>query len=90
MCDRGWLGIDDEYRIVIPQERFIEEAAVESQEMTAFWGEAIELPSQREFMPSLKGLQWHRERWGTDRNWAQYDLNKAIIKVANRQTGNIA
>jgi predicted restriction endonuclease len=62
--DHGWFGVDDDYRIVIPQERFMEEAAVESREMVAFRGEAIGLPREREFRPSLEGLRWHRERWG--------------------------
>ncbi len=59
----GWFGVDDDYRIVIPQERFMEEAAVESREMVSFRGEAIGLPGEREFRPSLEGLRWHRERW---------------------------
>ncbi|MGG6237096.1 HNH endonuclease [Nodosilinea sp. AN01ver1] len=61
--DHGWFGVDDDYRIVIPPERFMEEAAVESREMVAFQGEAIGLPREREFRPSLEGLRWHRERW---------------------------
>jgi len=61
--DHGWFGVDDDYRIVIPKERFMEEAAVESREMVAFRGEPIGLPEEREFRPSLEGLRWHRERW---------------------------
>ncbi|MGF1571083.1 MAG: HNH endonuclease [Nodosilinea sp.] len=61
--DRGWFGVDDDYRIVILQERFMEEPAVKSREMVAFRGEAIGLPSKREFRPSLDGLRWHREKW---------------------------
>lgn len=61
--DHGWFGVDDDYRIVIPQERFMEEPAVESREMVAFRGEVIGLPGEREFRPSLEGLRWHRERW---------------------------
>ena len=61
--DRGWFGVDDDYRIVIPQERFMEEPAVGSREMVTFEGEAIGLPREREFRPSLEGLKWHRERW---------------------------
>jgi putative restriction endonuclease len=34
--DHGWFGVDEDYRIVIPQEQFIEEPAVESLEMVAF------------------------------------------------------
>lgn len=61
--DHGWFGVDDDYRILIPWERFTEESAVESREMMAFRGEAIGLPRQQEFMPSLEELKWHRERW---------------------------
>lgn len=63
--DHGWFGIDDDYRILIPQERFMEEPAVESREMVAFRGEKIELPREERFMPSLEGLRWHREKWRT-------------------------
>jgi putative restriction endonuclease len=62
--DHGWFGVDDDYRIVIPWERFKEEAAVESRGMMGFKGERIELPREERFMPSLEGLRWHRERWG--------------------------
>jgi putative restriction endonuclease len=61
--DHGWFGVDDDYRIVIPWERFKEEAAVESRGMMQFKGEQIELPREERFMPSLEGLRWHRERW---------------------------
>lgn len=62
--DHGWFGVDDDYRIVIPWERFKEEAAVESRGMMQFKGERIELPREERFMPSLEGLRWHREKWG--------------------------
>ena len=61
--------MDDGYRIVIPWDRFKEDAAVESREMVAFRGEAIGLPKEREFMPSLEGLRWHRKRWGLYREY---------------------
>ena len=47
--DYVWFGVDDDYRIVIPWDRFKipwdrfkEEAAVESRGMMAFKGEQIE------------------------------------------------
>jgi len=61
--DHGWFGVGDDYRILIPQGRFTEESAVGSREMMAFRGEAIGLPREQVFMPSLEGLQWHRKRW---------------------------
>lgn len=61
--DRGWFGVDDNYQILIPWDRFTEEAALESREMGNFRGERIDLPREENFMPSLDGLRWHRERW---------------------------
>jgi putative restriction endonuclease len=61
--DRGWFGIDDDYRIVIPRDRFMEEEAVESREMSAFQGESINLPHKIEYSPDLEALIWHREKW---------------------------
>jgi putative restriction endonuclease len=61
--DRGWFGVDDNYQVLIPWDRFMEEAAVGSRGMMAFKGERIELPKEKRFMPSLDGLRWHRERW---------------------------
>ena len=61
--DRGWFGVDDDYRIVIPRDRFTEEAPQESRGMMAFRGERIDLPREQRFMPSLEALKWHRERW---------------------------
>ena len=62
--DRGWFGVDEGYRILVPGERFVEEAAVGSREMGAFRGEVIELLREEKNWPSLEGLRWHRERWG--------------------------
>jgi putative restriction endonuclease len=61
--DHGWFGVDDDYRILIPWDRFTEEAAVASREMMEFKGEWIEFPKQESFMPSLEGFRWHKERW---------------------------
>jgi putative restriction endonuclease len=61
--DRGWFAIDEDYRIVIPRDRFTEEAPQESRGMMDFRGERIDLPQEERFMPSLEGLKWHRERW---------------------------
>jgi putative restriction endonuclease len=65
--DHGWFGVDDDYRIVIPWDRFEEEAAVESRGMMGFKGERIGLPREDRFMPSLEGLRWHRERWAINK-----------------------
>lgn len=62
--DHGWFSIDKNYRIMIPQEKFVEEAAVESRGMLEFNGEQIWLPNKEEFRPSLDSLEWHQNRWG--------------------------
>jgi putative restriction endonuclease len=61
--DQGWFGIDNDYRIMIPKERFTEEAATESRDMRTFNGERIELPYEEKFWPNLDYLNWHREKW---------------------------
>jgi predicted restriction endonuclease len=61
--DCGWFGIDDDYRIVIPRDRFTEEPAVESREIVRFREEGISLPTQQKFAPSFKEIQWHRKKW---------------------------
>jgi putative restriction endonuclease len=61
--DRGWFGIDDDYRIVIPRERFTEEAAVESRVMMTFHNEDIKLPQDSRYLPSKESLRWHRINW---------------------------
>lgn len=60
--DHGWFGVDDDYRILVPQGQFTKESAVDSRESMVFREEGIGLPRQQAFMPSLEGLQWHRER----------------------------
>jgi putative restriction endonuclease len=61
--DRGWFGISDDYRIVIPPDRFHEEAPAEARSMREFQGEAIWLPEQARYQPRREALEWHREFW---------------------------
>ncbi|MBD2257822.1 HNH endonuclease [Pseudanabaena sp. FACHB-2040] len=61
--DHGWFGIDDNFKVLIPQNRFIEESAVGSRAMSYFMGESIELPREEKFHPNLEALKWHRKRW---------------------------
>jgi putative restriction endonuclease len=61
--DRGWFGIDDDYRIVIPRDRFTEAAAIDSREMMAFHNESISLPQDSRYLPSKESLYWHRADW---------------------------
>ncbi|WP_035988083.1 HNH endonuclease [Leptolyngbya sp. KIOST-1] len=61
--DHGWFGVDDDYRILIPWDRFTEETLEKSQEIQEFRGKEIFLPRNGQFPPSLKSLRWHREKW---------------------------
>lgn len=45
--DRGWFGVDDDYFIVTPWDRFMEKATVESREAVVFRGKSIGLPKER-------------------------------------------
>jgi putative restriction endonuclease len=61
--DHGWFGIDNDYRILIPSDRFIEEPPVASKQMAEFDQELIHLPSQSDFYPRREALEWHRAYW---------------------------
>lgn len=61
--DHGWFGIDDDYRILIPSDRFTEEPAIDSREMLKFQGEEIKLPNDSKHQPSLQSINWHRIHW---------------------------
>ena len=61
--DHGWFGVDDDYRILIPWDRFEEEPALGSRSMEEFREERIKLPRDKEFWPETDSLKWHRERW---------------------------
>lgn len=61
--DRGWFGIDDDYRIMIPCDRFTEESPQETRPMKEFDGEHIILPTQAAYYPRLEALSWHRQHW---------------------------
>ena len=61
--DKGWFGIDDDYRIIIPPDRLIEEPPQESRSMKAFHNEPIFLPQKVDFCPDRKALTWHRQYW---------------------------
>lgn len=61
--DRGWFSINDDYRIVIPPDRFTEEPPQATRAMQDFDGEQIILPAQASDYPRLEALEWHRRRW---------------------------
>jgi putative restriction endonuclease len=61
--DRGWFSISGSYKIIIPRNRFVEDAATESRSMQDFHDEQIFLPEQESFYPSQEALSWHRDAW---------------------------
>lgn len=61
--DRGWFSISDEYKIIVPHDRFHEEAPHDMRSMQDFNGEPILLPNQENYNPRIESLQWHRDFW---------------------------
>lgn len=61
--DRGWFGIDDSYRIVVPHDRFHEETPNGMRSIRDFDSEIILLPNQAAYRPRIASLQWHRSFW---------------------------
>ncbi|MBE9079162.1 HNH endonuclease [Romeria aff. gracilis LEGE 07310] len=61
--DHGWFGISDRYQIVIPPDRFYEEAPNALQGLDEFNGEEILLPVDDKCKPRLEALSWHRNFW---------------------------
>lgn len=61
--DRGWFGISDQYKIVVPHNRLHEESPVGMRSLQDFDGETILLPNQETYNPRIDSLQWHRSFW---------------------------
>lgn len=61
--DHGWFGIDRNYRIIVPPDRFNEESPAETRPMKAFDGEELLLPRQKQYNPRQESLEWHRDYW---------------------------
>ncbi|MGG6296354.1 HNH endonuclease [Leptolyngbya sp. AN02str] len=61
--DHGWFGIDDSYRIVVPDERFYEETLADTKPIRDFHGERILMPTQLNYQPRLEALRWHCNYW---------------------------
>jgi putative restriction endonuclease len=61
--DRGWFGISDAYRIMVPHDRFQEETPANTRSLKDFDGEVILLPNQGNYNPRIDSLQWHRSFW---------------------------
>jgi putative restriction endonuclease len=61
--DRGWLGVNDDYKIIVPPHRIYEETPVNMRSLQDYNGEDILLPNEETYNPRVDSLQWHREFW---------------------------
>lgn len=61
--DRGWFGIDRDYRLIVPNNRIHAEPPIGTKTLQDHHGEIILLPSQPQFHPDPEALDWHREFW---------------------------
>jgi len=55
--DRGWFGIDDNYRIIVVSD--LKEESPNAKQMKDYHNEMILLPSSEKYYPSIEALQWH-------------------------------
>lgn len=61
--DHGWFGIDDDYRVIIPDNRFHEETPTGMRSLQNYDGEDISLPNIEIYNPRVDSLRWHRAFW---------------------------
>jgi putative restriction endonuclease len=61
--DRGLWSLNDDYRILVNREKFIEEG-VPGQRLVDFEGRRIFLPSNPKYWPEHTYLAWHRKQHG--------------------------
>jgi len=61
--DRGLWSVNDDYRVLINTEKFIEDG-VPGQRLADFEGRRIFLPSDPKYWPEYTYLDWHRRRHG--------------------------
>jgi putative restriction endonuclease len=61
--DRGLWSLNDDYRVLINREKFIEEG-IPGQRLKDFEGRKIFLPTDGVYWPEQTYLQWHRQRHG--------------------------
>ncbi|WP_354635721.1 HNH endonuclease [Planktothricoides raciborskii] len=57
--DRGWLSIDDNYRILVAED--LQEDSPNAKPLKEFHFENISLPNLEQYFPSIKALDWHRK-----------------------------
>lgn len=56
--DRGWFGVDEQYKIIISQD--LEEISPHAKPIKDFHGEKLILPKIEKYFPDIEALQWHR------------------------------
>ncbi|TRZ51333.1 hypothetical protein D4S03_05280 [bacterium] len=61
--DRGLWSVNDDYRVLINTEKFIEDG-VPGQRLADFEGRRVFLPSDPKYWPEYCYLDWHRKRHG--------------------------
>jgi putative restriction endonuclease len=61
--DRGLWSLNDDYRVLVNRESFIEEG-VPGQRLADFEGRRAFLPSDPKYWPEPDYLEWHRKRHG--------------------------
>jgi putative restriction endonuclease len=61
--DRGLWSLNDDYRILVNREKFIEDG-VPGQRLADFEGRRVFLPSDPKYWPEHTYLDWHRKRHG--------------------------
>jgi putative restriction endonuclease len=64
--DRGLWSLNDDYRILVNREKFMEDG-VAGQRLADFEGRRIFLPSDPKYWPEHSCLDWHRKRHGFPR-----------------------
>lgn len=61
--DRGLWSLDDNYRVIVNKDKFIEDGE-QGQRLSDFNGRKIFLPSESKYWPEHKYLEWHRNVHG--------------------------
>jgi putative restriction endonuclease len=61
--DRGLCSLDDNYRVILNRDKFIEEG-VPGQRLVDFEGKRVFLPSDPKYWPEHGYISWHRKQHG--------------------------
>jgi putative restriction endonuclease len=61
--DRGLWSLDDNYRVILNREKFVEEGAP-GQRLVDFEGRRVFLPSDPKYWPEHGCISWHRKQHG--------------------------